>query len=343
MDNNFIKTKENSYDLSGKEYGINDVKIPANGNNENLTFSKPFKSRYISEAGKWSRQAVDEGMVDFDDYIKDIETEPDDVPNFNNKVLTVNSSKNDNGYNIQNSEEKKDLLNDYSLANTNPTLTASFPSFVGSIGEKIQVADYWAEKGKWTAENLGISAAVKAGNHSNDSGVEAAEKAEQWNLDSTWNNKADAYRHFIWNAKMTRDSDIGYYNARNITNRYEYENMQDNNWLSSNSNGFDYQKDNTIIKGRMNQEMFMDLWNNQVGRELANNKEFKSLDTDELFDFADKYGLLITDANKTYDFLGITDYIVDPQNHTVDVEWNLTTGNIKVMKGRKSVTLKIGV
>ena len=87
----------------------------------------------------------------------------------------------------------------------------------------------------------------------------------------------------------------------------------------------------------------MDLWNNQVGRELANNKEFKSLDTDELFDFADKYGLLITDANKTYDFLGITDYIVDPQNHTVDVEWNLTTGNIKVMKGRKSVTLKIGV
>lgn len=112
------------------------------------------------------------------------------------------------------------------------------------------------------------------------------------------------------------DSDIGYYNARNITNRYEYESMQDNNWLSTNSDGFDYQRDNTTIRGRMNQEMFMDLWNNQVGRELA---------------------------NKSYDFLGITDYIVDPQNYTVDAEWNLTTGNITVKKDGKYVTLKIGV
>lgn len=343
MDYNFIKPKGNSYELSDKEYGMKNIKIPANGNNENLTFSKPFKSRYINEAGGWSRQAVDEGMVDFDDYIKDIETEPDDVPNFNNKVLTLDKSKTDVNYNNQDSQKTSDLLSEYSLSDTNPTLTASLSGFLGSITEKIKLADYWMEKGKWTYENLGADVANKAAKHSNESKNDATRMATDWNLDSAWNNKADAYRHFVWNARMTRDSDIGYYNARNITNRYEYENMQDNNWLSSNSDGFDYKRDKTTIKGRMNQETFMDLWNNQVGRELANNKEFKNLDIDELFDFADKYGLLITDANKTYDFLGITDYVVDPQNNTVDVEWNLATGNIKVMKGRKSVTLKIGV
>lgn len=343
MDYNFIKPKGNSYELSDKEYGMKNIKIPANGNNENLTFSKPFKSRYISEAGKWSRQAVDEGMVDFDDYIRDIETEPEDVPNFTNKVLTLNKSKTDVSYDNQGSEKKRALLSEYSLADTNPTLTAAFPGFVGSIGQNAEVIMHWVDKGAWSLFNLGKDVTEKAFEHTNSSGIAANQKEKEWNLDSTWNNKADAYRHFIWNAKMTRDSDIGYYNARNITNRYEYENMQENNWLSPKSDGFDYKRDNTTIKGRMNQEMFMDLWNNQVGRELANNKEFKNLGIDELFEFADKHGLLITDANKTYDFLGITDYIVDPQNYTVDVEWNLTTGNIKVMKGHKSVTLKIGV
>ena len=62
----------------------------------------------------------------------------------------------------------------------------------------------------------------------------------------------------------------------------------------------------------MNQETFMDLWNNQVGRELANNKNFSNLSEDELFDFTDKYNLIISDANNVYDYLGISDYITNP-------------------------------
>ncbi len=87
----------------------------------------------------------------------------------------------------------------------------------------------------------------------------------------------------------------------------------------------------------------MDLWNNQVGRELANNAAFKNMTEDELFDFAEKHNLLIIDANKTYDFLGITDFITDASNYTVDVEWNLTTGNVTVKKDGKAVQLKIGI
>ncbi len=158
-----------------------------------------------------------------------------------------------------------------------------------------------------------------------------------------WNNKADAYRHFLWNAKMTRNKNVGYYNSRNIANRHEYAAMMDKDWIAGGSEGFDYLKDNAVIKGKMNQENLMDLWNNQVGRELANNAAFKNMTEDELFDFAEKHNLLIIDANKTYDFLGITDFITDASNYTVDVEWNLTTGNVTVKKDGKAVQLKIGI
>lgn len=87
----------------------------------------------------------------------------------------------------------------------------------------------------------------------------------------------------------------------------------------------------------------MDLWNNQVGRELAHNSSFKHMSEDELFNFAYEHGLLITDANETYEFLGISDYITDMDNWAVDTEWNLSSGNITFKNGDKEVTLRIGI
>ena len=142
---------------------------------------------------------------------------------------------------------------------------------------------------------------------------------------------------------MTRDANVGYYNARNSANRHEYEAMLKKNWLDKNNSEFNYLNDNTIIHGKMNQENFMDLWNNQVGRELANNKEFAEFSEEELFEYAIEKDWIITDANKVYDFLGIKDYITNPKEYTVDTEWDLTTGNVTVKKDGKSVTLKIGV
>lgn len=88
--------------------------------------------------------------------------------------------------------------------------------------------------------------------------------------------------------------------------------------------------------------MLMDLWNNQVARELANNKVFANMGEHDLFKMALDYGWLITDATKVYDFLGISDYIND-DGYYVNAEWDLTTGNIVFTKDDKWVELKIGV
>lgn len=193
----------------------------------------------------------------------------------------------------------------------------------------------------WAATNFGTKLVAKSHEYSEEAVDEANKKAVEWGLNSTWNNKADAYRHFIWNVKMTRDSGVGYYGARNITNRHEYETMLNNGWVSENGNSFDYKKDNTIISGKMNQETLMDLWNNQVGRELANNKDFRDKTESELFDLAMYWELLITDANTVYKKLGIENYVGD--DYLVETDWNLTTGEVTVRNkwGRKR--LKIGV
>ena len=54
------------------------------------------------------------------------------------------------------------------------------------------------------------------------------------------------------------------------------------------------------VYGRMNQKMFMNLWNNQVGRELANNSDFSHMRGDELFEMALQNGWLVTDASNTF-------------------------------------------
>jgi len=193
----------------------------------------------------------------------------------------------------------------------------------------------------WISTHHGKNAAIKYAEHSVKSLNDAVGKSEVWGISGAEDNKADAYRHFAWNAQMTRDSDLGYYTARDLTNYHEYDTIKDLGWIQKDSDKFNYLKDNTIIKCKMNQPALMDLWNNQVGRELANNKTFSEMDIDSLFDMAYNNNWLITDASKTYEFLGITDYITDDYN--VDAEWNLTTGNIKVKKGDKYVDLKIGV
>ena len=74
------------------------------------------------------------------------------------------------------------------------------------------------------------------------------------------------------------------------------------------------------------------MWNNQVGRELANNADFKHMSYDELFKMALDNNWLITDANQAFSFLGIESYITDQDAYTVDVLWDTETGNITVYK-----------
>ena len=194
--------------------------------------------------------------------------------------------------------------------------------------------DYWRIKDKY-----GWGVANKSVHYANLALSMANNYAYSHGLDSTWNNEADAYRHFMWNAMLTRH--VGYYEARFITNLHEYMAMEDYGWLDDSTRFTTY--NSPWVYGRMNQEMFMDLWNNQVGRELANNSDFSHMNGDELFEMALQNGWLVTDASNTFEFLGISDCISDFNDYTVDVAWNQDTGNIIVYKdGAEYVTLKIG-
>lgn len=181
----------------------------------------------------------------------------------------------------------------------------------------------------------GFRKTVQINNIANECLSSAETFAINNNINGTWNNKADAYRHFLWNARLTRE--FGYYEARDITNMYEYHAIKDRGWLNSQKTG----GNTSIVSCKMNQENFMDLWNNQVGRELANNATFKHMSYDQLFDMAVGNNWIITNVNGTYSFLGISEY-ADTYNN-VNVYWDMNTGNIIVYKNQKKVELKIGV
>lgn len=195
--------------------------------------------------------------------------------------------------------------------------------------------DYWRIKDKY-----GWEVATKSVNYARLALDMANNYAYDHGLNSTWNNEADAYRHFMWNAMLTRN--VGYYETRFITNLHEYIGMEDYGWLDNSIRFTNY--NSAWVYGRMNQETFMDLWNNQVGRELANNRNFSHMNGDELFEMALHNEWLITSADSVFQFLGISDCISNVNDYTVDVAWNQDTGNIIVYKdGVEYVMLKIGV
>ena len=54
------------YGLMEPEKQLNDTDATPN-----INIKKPFKSRYVDDKGAWTYTSVDEGYVDFGDYIKD--------------------------------------------------------------------------------------------------------------------------------------------------------------------------------------------------------------------------------------------------------------------------------
>jgi hypothetical protein len=113
----------------------------------------------------------------------------------------------------------------------------------------------------------------------------------------TWDNETDAYRHFNWNTLMT--SNLGEYKSRWLANNHEILELKRTELLIS------IDKDNEIVTTKLNQSTLMDLWNNQVGRALRNNKNFVNYSDYELFKYAKSKRMVITDALKAYEFYGI--------------------------------------
>ena len=180
---------------------------------------------------------------------------------------------------------------------------------------------------KETVNKYGYKVADKAKKYSDDA-LELAEKyAEEngfytekkgwFNRTTkeliTWDNEPDALRHMSWCSMMARE--IKSETSKFISDNHEIEALRDMNYIIDETKG--------VVRTKMNQATLMDLWNNKVGRELASMPEFKHMDYEELFEYAKKNGYLITDASKAYNFYGVEDYIVDPKNWAVTVEWDL--------------------
>lgn len=209
----------------------NDLFQKQSNNNFNKTSTyydskqKKFKSNYLNDTGKWTMKAVNDGFVDFNDYINDIKD-----------TSTTNLSYNNKNFKITNQNSATAQPSYISTVTKQPEEFA----FWGNIGEKVKngiklvkdkfneasnVIDDRAHKADASIELFGRSPSIEAFLLSQDAEDKATDKSNEWGLDGVWNNKADAYRHFIWNAQMARNSKIGYYGARNIANWHEFDAM----------------------------------------------------------------------------------------------------------------------
>ena len=184
---------------------------------------------------------------------------------------------------------------------------------------------------------LGITNRVrKASNRARDNAVN---KAKLWGLKNesgelvTWDNRADAMRHFQWNAIMMRE--IYHDVAKYVGDRHEINGAK-------NAGLFQEENSNTV-RMRVGQASLMDLWNNSVGRTLGKDENLDHLNYDDLFYYAEASGLLITDATKAFEFYGITDY-VDWDTWTVGIVYDMGAETIKVMKeGLPDIVIQVGI
>jgi RHS repeat-associated protein len=180
----------------------------------------------------------------------------------------------------------------------------------------------------------GLTATIKVGPYdtfiggwviANDARERALDYAKQHNLTVTWDNEADAYRHFIWNAEMTRQ--IGLEEAAFIATNHEaafitvigqYEGVFGNA---------------PVLEIQLS--TLMDLWNNKVGRNMANNSVLTSKSTDELFELALKSNALITSpldqVTKRYGFS--KDYVTE--DNSVYVVFDKTKGTYEILDWRE--------
>ena len=74
----------------------------------------------------------------------------------------------------------------------------------------------------------------------------------------TWENEADAYRHFTWNYEMAED--IGYSQALKISSAHEISYLRLHNLIRNTNTGNVYDR-----KAFMTPQMLMDVWNNLKG------------------------------------------------------------------------------
>ena len=124
-----------------------------------------------------------------------------------------------------------------------------------------------------------------------DSSYEATLKAQEWGFgNTTWDNKVDAYRHFIWNYKATKE--VGFINTCVFMDRHE---DKEQIYVGKNKEG------NPCYLTPI--ASLMDINNNQYGRNMAQFGDYES--ADDAFNDALENGYLLLSLEETKKFYDI--------------------------------------
>ena len=192
----------------------------------------------------------------------------------------------------------------------------------------------------WTMMKYDLGTANRANALGNDTLMAAQQYMYDTGLTTLENNKADAWRHFLWSASMTRE--MGVEQAEFVGNNHEFKNLKSIKLIDTKETSTGAP---SVVRGQINQATIMDLWNNQVGRKLANRRDLKNKNYNELWVYANKHNMIIKNADDVYTFLGLDESYINAETWSVNMSWDLDTGNITFTKpdGSGSVTLKIGV
>jgi len=144
----------------------------------------------------------------------------------------------------------------------------------------------WGIEGMLDTYEIGVGNTNKGreiGDWARDNGVEYA---QTHGLSKTWDNEADAYRHFLWNAGMTRA--MGSDAAAVIATRHETA-----NWIADLG-----ASPGEIMTLDVPLASLMDLNNNDLGRRMAASSENENKTYDQIFDDALSSGRLITSLDQ---------------------------------------------
>ena len=142
----------------------------------------------------------------------------------------------------------------------------------------------------------------------------------------TWDNEADAYRHFYWTFNMSRD--ISFEISRFIGNTHEITGMLSSGTLISSF--FDF-TDRGHVEAYFGLPEIMDLWNNSVGRRAGVNPANANRTYREIFDcfMNSNNNPLILSTDEVLERLGIDNNYLTGPGGTIRGTWNANSDIIR--------------
>jgi len=235
----------------------------------------------------------------------------------------------------------RDGLNWYTYCIGNPVLYIDFTGCNYEYSRVKNVGEFWLD-----SLSIGPQATFQANNiatKARNAGIEYAKNHDDYYVTKTWlggtkknyitwDNEADAYRHFTWNFSMSQE--ISDKAAKIVANNHEVMELIRVGAISGINMNY------MMVAASLNRATLMDLWNNSVGQNLAGVSIFSDKSADEMFAYAMNNNLLITSLDDVHTKYGFdTSYL--SSDGTVNVLWNILLNEVYIYaEGKNLITVK---